>query len=202
MLAHLTQQTRQHHGRADGDRLAIMEKPTIERYRAFLGQIYCFEASVEAALIATEGLDRGLLRTHLKANKLSADLDALGLVPGEVPSTATLHFNCPGEALGWMWVVHRNTLLHGLVYRYLQDKLQDTMQTAGGYLAAFEGRAGALMRQLGDALDAAAKRSPVASKIAIAANDAFRMQRQWYGCDVLTPRRLLVTRTTAPKRAA
>jgi heme oxygenase len=196
MLTHLATQTEAHHACADGDRLAIMEQPTIERYGAFVGRIYCFEAPVEAACIATRGLPRGLLRTHFRAPRLAADLHALGLQPSTDRPATKLPFDSPAEALGWLWVLHRNTLLHGLIYRYLLGKLPDVMASAGNYLAAFEGRAGALMRELGDTLDATARRSAIAQQVVGAANDAFRLQRQWYSCDLLSPRR-----PPAPSRA-
>jgi len=201
MLNHLAQGTEAHHAAADGDRLAIMENPTIERYRAFVGRIYCFEAPVEAACIATRGVPRGLLRTHLKTPRLAGDLEALKLPPSDTAQLPGRAFDSPAEALGWMWVLHRNTLLHGLIYRYLLGKLPDAMATAGDYLSAFEGRAGALMRELGDALDATARRNVVTQQMVGAATAAFRMQRQWYGCALLSPRRPPAP-TRAPRQAA
>jgi hypothetical protein len=67
--------------------------------------------------------------------------------------------------------------------------MPETMQLAGSYLSVFEGRAGALMRDLGDALDAAARRTDDVARLVRAANDAFRTQRQWYGRDLETLRR-------------
>jgi heme oxygenase len=181
-----------------------MEAPTRERYRALLARIYSFEAPVEHAVIATAGIERDLLRTHLKTERLVADLEALELDPRDVTPTYALQFRSAPEALGWLWVVHRNTLLHGLLYRYLQTKLPDSMRAAGSYLSAFEGRAGALMRTLGNALGAAATRPTIMERTVKAANDAFRMQRQWYSCDVLSARRppTLPPRTRASSQAA
>jgi len=184
MLTELAAATRHHHAAADADRLQILEKPTLERYRAFLAQIYRFEAPIEAALIATEETGR----LHLKTRRLAADLEAVGLAPGEVGPPRRLRFSGRAEALGWMWVLHRNTLLHGLIYRVLQTKLPETMLVAGSYLSVFEGRAGALMRELGAEIDLAAREPATASRILHAASEAFRHQRQWYACDQLAPR--------------
>jgi heme oxygenase len=197
-LAHLTEA---HHASADGARLAIMENPTIERYRAFVGRIYCFEAPVEAACLATRGMPAGLLRTHLKAPRLAADLHALAFAHQDACASPRPHFDSPAEALGWLWVLHRNTLVHGLIHRYLLGKLPEVMAVAGSYLSAFEGRAGELMRELGNAMDAVARRNAVTVQMADAANDAFRMQRQWYSCDVQRPRRPPAP-TRAPRQAA
>ena len=167
-----------------------MERPTVERYRRYLTQIYCFEAPVEAACAATEQLDRELVRTHLKTHYLAADLEALGLAARSVAAIPQMSFDGPEEALGWLWVVHRNTLVHGLVRRHLETLLPDTMRDAGAYLAAVEGRAGALMGQLGRLLDAAANRIVSCERIVAAAKHAFRLQHQWYDCELIGyPRR-------------
>src|SRR2546421_10265715 len=97
MLAHLAQQTKQHHAAADGDRLAILEKPTDERYRQWLGKIYCFEAPIEAAGIATPSLAPSILRTHLKTARLERGLDLLGLAAREVGMAVP--FDLPIDAL-------------------------------------------------------------------------------------------------------
>ena len=202
MLGHLAQQTQQHHAAADGDRLAIMEKPNRERYRMYLARVYCFEAPVEAACIATEGIERGILRSHLKTSRLAADLEALGITAREAVVIDAPRFDSPAEALTWLWVLHRNTLLHGLLYRYLAGKLPGTMPAAGGYLSAFEGRAGALLRELGEAMERTARRAPVVERMVAAANEAFRMQHQWYSCKLLPPERPTLTATTPRTRAA
>src|SRR5438874_1263930 len=197
MLAHLAQQTRQHHAAADGDRLAILEMPNDERYRQWLGKIYCFEAPIEAACIGTPDLAPSILRTHIKTPRLERDLDVLGLVAREV--VMPVAFDSSIDALGWLYVVQRNTLLHGLIYRYLAGKLPASLEHAGSYLATFEGRAGTALRELGDALHAVARRGSIVERIVAAANEAFRVQRQWYSCDFIFPQR---PHTSRPSQAA
>ena len=202
MLGHLAQQTQHHHAAADGDRLAIMEKPSRDRYRLFLAQVYCFEAPVEAACIATEGIDGRILRSHLKTSRLVTDLEALGFAPREAPAIDIPRFDSPAEALTWLWVLHRNTLLHGLIFRYLAGKLPDTTRTAGAYLSAFEGRAGALLRELGEAMERAARRASVVESMVASANEAFRTQHQWYSCNLLPPERPTIPDMADRTRAA
>ena len=202
MLAHLAQQTQPFHAAADGDRLGLMERATVERYRTLVTQIYCFEAPVEAACVATPGLPQRIVRTHAKCQALAADLEALGIAAREAVPIDGPRFESAAEALAWVWVLHRNTLVHGLIYRYLASKLPDTMRVAGSYLCAFEGRAGALLRELGLALDEHARRASIAERMVAAAREAFRAQHQWYSCDVLAadhPRR---KRPTFSTRAA
>lgn len=186
MHGHLAQQTQQHHAAADGDRLAILEKPSGERYRTYLARIYRFEAPIERACIAAEDVPGGLLRTHLKSARLRTDLEALGFDEDTLPPLAPPRFAGAPEALAWMWVLHRNTLLHGLVYRYLRAKLPEPLEAAGSYLCAFEGRAGALMHELSASLERVARRASIAERISTAAKDAFRAQRQWYGSELPT----------------
>jgi heme oxygenase len=188
MLNHLGHQTRQHHAIADADRLAIMEAPSPERYRQYLAQIYCFEEPIERSLLASDVLDGSLRRTHLKTQRLRADLEALGVSNQDLASVG-VHQLDTAKALGWLYVLHRNTLLHGLVFRYLQRKLPGTTHVAGSYLSAFEGRAGALLRQLGDVLDASAQTMTLSTGIVAATHEAFRAQRHWYRADPMTPRR-------------
>jgi len=203
-LGELAKQTQQHHATADRDRLAIMEQPSLGRYRTFLARIYCFEAPLEAAWISAGGLERSLAHMHLKSPKLVDDLEALGVDPHRLSPARTIRFRDRAEALGWLWVVHRNTLLHGLIHRYLASELPEAMRSASSYLTAFDGRAGALMRSLGEAVDEVVERGASPARIAAAANEAFRMQRLWYSCDVLSPRRPPAARPRhrAPHRAA
>jgi heme oxygenase len=190
MLDFLVQQTGRFHASADADRLAILEKPTSARYVAYLAGIRGFESVVEAAIAATPGVDGGLMRTHMKGERLAADLAALGAPAIERARTPRL--DTPAAALGWLWVIQRNTLVHALVYRYLEGKLPDDIRVAGRYLATFEGRAGAVMRELGDAMSTAARRVSLAEQMVNAAADAFRAQRQWYGRELvpIAPRRV------------
>ncbi|HEY3807037.1 MAG TPA: hypothetical protein VGL61_30750 [Kofleriaceae bacterium] len=201
-LAHLAQQTEQHHATADGDRLSILEKPSVDRYRRYLAQIYCFEAPIERACITTDGIPNGLLRTHLKTARLAADLGTLGFDAHDAVPLEAPRFEDRIDALAWLWVLQRNTLLHGLVYRYLRDKLGEPIVTGGSYLCAFEGCAGVLMRELGAVLDAVANRVSAAERIVASAKNAFRVQRQWYSCDLLSPKRPPVAPNAPRTRAA
>ena len=201
MLAHLAQQTQPLHAAADGDRLAILEKPTVERYRSYLAQIYCFEAPLEAACISSKGIPRNILRTHLKTWRLAADLDVLGFAARPAMPLETPRFESPVEALAWLWVLHRNTLLHGLIHRYLLSKMREPAHAARSYLCAFEGRAGALMRELGSTLDDVTRRASLAERAVAAAREALRLQHQWYSCSQISPRGPQLPRTITPRAA-
>jgi heme oxygenase len=198
MLAHLAQRTRPHHLAADRDRLAVMENATPERYRAFLAQIYCFEAPVEAASLATSGFHASIVAKHSRRALLARDLAALGLQVGEASHTSfATTFEGASEALGWMYAIERNALVHGLVARYLATQLPDTMRVASSYLTAFDGRAGEKLRELAMVLEHVAQRSTITERIVAAATEAFHCQHHWYTCDLM-PRR--PRRTSRPPR--
>lgn len=196
MLGHLAQQTHHLQIQSDEDRLSLLGRDaiTLDAYRAYLGKIYVFEAPIETALVATPGLEPRLLRNHLKASCLAADLEALG-VPARAELLPSARFESVAQALGWLYVLHRNTFVHGVIAREVGRQLPGTLRASGAYLRAVEGRAGALMAELGAALDRTARQVDHANEITTAARDALRLQRQWYRFDVL------VTPGPAPARA-
>ena len=189
IVARLIEETRVHHADAAGDRLAVMQKPTEESYRAFLCHVYGFEAPLEARFTAMSGFDGGLLHTHMKSGHLVADLDALGVIAGGLEWAPTVIRDDVAEALAWMYVLERNTLFHGLMFRHLAAKLPGTMQRAGAYLTAHESIGGRL-RELGAVLDHSARRTQNADRMVRAANEAFRYQRQWYARGSARSRRM------------
>ena len=182
MLTLLADETRHYHSAADGDRLVLMAQSSVQKYRSCLEQIYCFEQPVEAALARTPGFDPVLLRTHLKTMQLANDLRVLGVSIENVAQSAGA-FDDIAQALGWLYVLQRNTLYHGLLLRQLKLLIPEKIQIAGSYLSAFEGVAGVRMRELGVVLDRAARRGNAAGRVIAAANEALRRQRQWYTCE-------------------
>jgi heme oxygenase len=203
MLEQLAHETRVHYSAADGDRLAAMERPSEQSYRSFLIRVYCFEAPLEAAFASTAGFNQALLRTHMKTKRLAADLDALGVSADKLETGATQGFADIGNALGWMYVLQRNTLLHGLLFRHLQSRIPSVVKMAGSYLTTHENVAGARLRELGMVLDNTARRTSIAARIVHAAGEAFRCQRQWYACERAQPQRSRpVTQSQLSGRAA
>ena len=196
MLVRIEEETRHHHGVADGHRLALLEVTSESAYGAFLARIAGFERSVEVAFANAPGIDPTLAGSHLRTDHLlAADLPALGVGLEVVLDRPT--FCDAAEALGWLYVLQRNTLVHGLIARQLARTLSDTTARAARYLTVFEGNAGARMFELGMVLDRAANRSAIADRIVAATHEAFRVQRMWYtslGESRFTPRRVPVHR--------
>jgi heme oxygenase len=184
MLARLNRETHRQQITADADRLSLLMTPvTVESYGSFLRRVYGFEAPVEAALVMTPDLAQVVdVRGRVGLRLLRSDMTALGIVdPRLTPRCSTISaFRGVPEALGWMYVIDRNTLLNGQLQRHLQTQLPAQLEHAGSYLMSFERSATTRWRELGNALDRFAKSPAHAERIANAAKAAFRYQRFWY----------------------
>lgn len=161
-------------------------------YASFLTRIYGFESPLEAALLSTDKLDEWLdLRDRGHLHLLRADLHMLGVVdPNQQRRCSIVPFRHPAEALGWLYVVERNTLLHGVIERHLRGRMPDVLRSAGSYLAGQQRSNGLRFRDLGGVMDRIAKDPMCADRIAIAAKVAFRVQHGWY--EIAVPPRLHV----------
>jgi heme oxygenase len=181
MLIRLGLETGAHHTLADEDRLAALEIRTRTDYQAFLSTVFGFEAPVEQALLRTRDLGTDVLRERLKVGRLRRDLEALGMTTNEIdalPVAANVTIKSTEHALGWLFVLERQTLLSGLISRHLV-RTMPTVSTAVSYLEAYGDTPGARFRLLGTQLGTYGERYGAASIVA-GANDAFRAQRLWY----------------------
>lgn len=191
MLSRVNRETRQYHPLADNDRLALLATGADRaRYANLLSRIFGFEAPLEAVLLMSTGLEQWLdLRDRGHLRLLRADLQSLGVVDANrLPRcTSVFPFRHPAEALGWVYVIERNTLLHGVIERHLRTRMPDVMKTAGSYLAGQQRSNGLRLRDLGAAMDRMAKDPACADRIVSGAKAAFRSQHSWY--EAALPRR-------------
>jgi heme oxygenase len=194
MLSRLNRETQNYHQVADGDRLALLGVAADRtQYASFLTRVYGFEAPLEVALLMTDGLEQWLdLRDHARLRLLRADLQGLGVSePNQLPRCSTvMPFRHAAEALGWVYVVERNTLLHGVIERHLRGRLPEVVKAAGSYLAGQQRSNGLRLRDLGGAMDSIAKDAACAERIVSGAKAAFRVQHRWY--QIAVPQRLRV----------
>jgi heme oxygenase len=183
MIMRLNMETRRDHARADAPWLDLMGlEVTCDRYLDALAAFYGFEAPIEAALALTPRVATLLqLRHRARSGLIVQDLLALGLSPSKIarlPQCSLAPFRDPAEALGWMYVVERATLLHDAVRRYLEGRLP--AMSAFGYLSAYEGVAGARWHELGRVIDEVARVPTAPDHILAATRRAFAWQREWF----------------------
>jgi heme oxygenase len=182
-LLQLNIATRTYHVDADTPWLDLMVPSVgIERYISHLIKVYGFEAPIESAFRYTPGLASRIdLRGRTRAGLLAHDLMRLGTTASQLtqlPQRFTT-FSSVVEALGWMYVVERSTLLHAGVHRYLLQRLPEVSH-ASSYLSAYDGLASLRWAELGVAFDAEATSASVTREIALAASQAFCALRAWF----------------------
>jgi heme oxygenase len=183
-LIQLNIATRPHHAAADQPWLDLMA-PGIDhaRYRAQLIKVYGFEAPLDSGFRYTPALSSLIdLRGRTRTGLLAQDLMRLGLTASQMaqlPQRFTTFANAP-EALGWMYVLERSTLVHNSVRRHLLQRLPD-LAPAMTYLAAYDSVTTLRWAELGTAFDAIAHAPTVLRQILSAANDGFRAMREWFG---------------------
>ncbi|HSD90397.1 MAG TPA: biliverdin-producing heme oxygenase [Kofleriaceae bacterium] len=151
-----------------------------DTYRDFLAKVYGFEAPVEVSLASTPGIASAIdLKPLSHLDLLRADLASLGVHNvAELPhGRMAPRFGSLGEALGWIYVIEHNALLHGQVRRHVRKHLAPL---ADSYLAAGERFGSTRLQQLGGLLDRVAREPDVGRVVVEAVKAGFRSQRQWF----------------------
>jgi heme oxygenase (biliverdin-IX-beta and delta-forming) len=180
----LNQETRSHHADADRPWLALLsEDVRAQDYMRQLMMTYGFQAPLEAALAYTSGLwEIVKLRERARAGFLAQDLLALGLSPAQLttlPHCFTITpFRDAAEALGWMYVSERATLLHEQIRRHLL-KFAPIVAYSSSYLAAYEGFADLRWSSFGEALDSFVENGRHWRRLCAATDHAFRRWCSW-----------------------
>ncbi len=186
MIARLDAETRTHHRDADADRLSPLAVPaSVAGYVSYLARILGFEAPVEEAVARVRELALLVEPSGVRTEWLVADLEALGADPLHVASLP----RCPtltigsisnvSSALAWLYVIERNSSLHGVVRRHLARRMPGQIAAASAYLSGPEAMAAPRWRALGAALDEAAASIAIVDRIVATADTAFRTQRRW-----------------------
>jgi heme oxygenase len=184
-LAHLDRETAKFHSDADRCWRHLMESDDAKRedYAKQLCTTYGFEAPFEAACAYTPGLSQTIdLRGRARAGLLAQDLLSLGWKPAEITAMQTRSiapFQDPAEALAWMYVVERPTLLFEQVRFQLTARFTDLVR-ATTYLGAYEHQASRKWADLGSALDRLCTSDKVRERVTSAAVDAFEALIAWH----------------------
>lgn len=185
LLMRLNLVTRQCHADVDEPWLALMH-PTVTRadYLSQLVRTFGFVAPFEAACRYTPDLEGLLEGRHLsRAGLIAQDLLTLGLTPAQVANApqcfSITTFRSVREALGWMYVIERATLLQDGIRRHLLTYLSE-IQEATAYLTAFDGRVSDHWNTFGRMLDHVGSTTEAADEIIAAANAGFACAQRWF----------------------
>ena len=181
-LIQLNLATREFHDRADAGWLGL-RSPTVgpQQYIDQLIRVYGFEAPLEAALRYTPGVAALVdLRPRMRAGLIVQDLVRLGVTPGRIAALPQrfLSFATAAEALGWMYVAERATLVHGSIRRYLMVRIPDAAR-ASAYLSAYDGVAAQRWSDFGIALESVAQDAEVRRELLRAAGEGFAVLCAW-----------------------
>jgi heme oxygenase len=181
-LIQLNLATREFHDRADAGWLELRSLTVgPQQYIDQLIKVYGFEAPLEAALRYTPGVAALVdLRPRMRAGLIVQDLVRLGMTPGRIAALPQrfLSFASVAEALGWLYVAERATLVHGSIRRYLMVRIPDAAR-ASAYLSAYDGVAAQRWSDFGVALEAVAQDATVRRELLRAAGEGFVALCAW-----------------------
>lgn len=183
-LTLLDRETRTLHGEADRGwvRLRRDGNTTRDDYLHQLTSTYGFESSYEAACSYTPGVGQAIdLRGRWRSGLLAQDLLTLGCTAHDLEATRYCFlppFQDAAEALAWMYVVERPTMIHEEVRDDLVSRFVD-LARATTYLSAFHGAVSKRRAELGIALDQLCVADKVCKRVVDAATAGFHALIEW-----------------------
>jgi heme oxygenase len=184
LITKLNLATRAWHADVDDPWLALLQPNVTEAdYLAQLVRTYGLVAPFESACRYTPGIMKLLdYRQLLRAGLIAQDLLSLGITPSGVSRIPTCPaitmFRDTAEALGWLYVIERSTLLQDGVRRHLIERLPHASR-ACAYLSMYEGHVGDHWIAFGRMLDRVAKTPEIEASILESAAQAFEHAKQW-----------------------
>lgn len=192
-LMRLDLETRPYHPAADASwRALLVDDVSEEDYAAQLARACGFEGPIEAALAYTPGLRSVMnVRRRQRSGLVAEDLLALGLEPAEIarlPVLSIAPFATPRQALGWLYVVERMTVVHAIVREHLLAYLPHASR-ALTYLSAHEASLGSRWLDLAAALERVAPNEVALDEVVVAALAGFRCAIDWYAGEQSMPAR-------------
>lgn len=181
-LMRLNAATRQWHAAADAPWQRLLQ-PAATRadYLDHMIRAYGVIAPFESACKYTPGLARVLdFRELTRAGLIAQDLLSLGLAPSQVSAVAQCDAITPfhdiPEALGWLYVIDRPTLLNDRLRRHLCTRMPE-LSHACAYLSDRDGehwaRLARTLEQVGDDAD-------ITKAIVAGALTAFETSTRWF----------------------
>jgi heme oxygenase len=182
MLARLIRATREQAAAADTARTSLGLPTNRAEYIGWLSRIYGFEVPIESAFAMTDGIFETVdLRSRRRSRLLKSDLRVLGVAnPGKLRALRSPpRFRSTCEALGWMYVVDRSALLHGVLQRHVAQ-LPSELAKATSYLTNGGRGVGPRLVELGIALDDAVQTPEQVDQVIEAARLAFTEEQRWF----------------------
>jgi heme oxygenase len=185
-LALLDRETRSFHAEADRGWHQLMHggDTTRDDYIDRLIVTYGFESPFDAACSCTPGLTQVIdLRGRWRSGLIPQDLLAMGCVRDEVTKIqcyTMAPFQDAAEALAWMYVVERPTLIYAEIREELTSRFVDLARSTA-YLAAYGGYASKRRSELGIALDQLCVAEKVEKRVLEATRAAFQAMIGWQG---------------------
>ncbi len=184
IISRLNASTRHFHADVDDPWLALLS-PTVglSDYLGVLTRMYGLLAPFESACKYTPGLARLVdIRQQTRAGFIAQDLLSLNMGPtqvSEIPTCPTLTiFRSPQEAVGWLYVVERSTLLQEGVLRHLIKRVPH-VEHASKYLSSYEGRGTEHWTMFGRVLERLGAHPAAADEIVTSATSAFATATNW-----------------------
>lgn len=169
------------HAATDED--ALLEAATPAGYRSYLTRMYGFVCPVERSIQSTLGLERYVdIRRFQKHELLRRDLMSLRMTAEQLnhlPFCSVPLFDGPEEAFGWAYLIERNTLRHGELFRQLALAIPGEVAFSSSYLKCYLGMVGEMWRSLGQALEAFEADHGRAERVFEAARAAFCCYQSW-----------------------
>jgi heme oxygenase len=167
-----------------GSSRALLAISSIDEYRRYLIGQYGFVCPLERSLLDTAGLDRFIdPRRMQKHSLLEHDLRSLGLRSLEIESIPQCMwipwFVDVHEALGWAYLLERNTLTHANGFRHLAEVLPGEAAFAASYLKCYAGAVGQMWRSFEKGLEASVRTPEHSDRVLLACRAAYRRPRRW-----------------------
>jgi heme oxygenase len=180
----LEEETRHLRGDAEAERSALLDATTSADYVRYLSRAYGFIAPLERCLLDTPGLTAYLDPKRLQKHLLiEHDLQALGsrqLDVQAIPQCMWIPwFEDPWCALGWAFVIERNTLEFPQLFRHLATALPGEAAFAASYLKLYAGAAGEMWKSFSNILELASVSPRHLERMVSSAASAYRSLRRW-----------------------
>ena len=183
-IQRLDDETRQLHADLEAENMVLLDATEVPHYQRYLTRAYGFLSPIERSLLDTPGLSAFVDSRRLKKTELiEHDLQKTGLKPLEVQSIPQCMwipwFDNPHTALGWAYVIERNTLSFAHLFRHLANVLPGEAAFAASYLKVYTGVTGEMWRSFSDGIDAAGSSQRHLEMIIAGAGSAFKNLRRW-----------------------